>query len=349
MHRVKRQPSIFGTVDLADQVALEFNVPLDRLSEKFSFESATRRASDDQPLMYGRRAERIFEYVVASLGKADLITAEDGSAPLYSGSEVQAPDYFVSLKTGKKFFVEVKNTQPKNLHTAVNFGKAYLSRLKKYAELKGHPLLIAVYWNGLSTWTINKVEDFETKNETINLRFIDALQKNIAGDFGDRMIATVPPLTCRIYADANCPSSIENDSQAKFTINSFRFYTEQKEILNERERQIAFYLMFHSSWTEDTPVATMDGDRVKYIEINARQSCARSTEQEFEFLGSLGGMVSNYYKWLTTADEKIIRLTPQLTPSQLAPGFDDAYQGEVLRIWQFELQPSYEPLHRQSK
>ena len=43
MKRVKRQPSRFGAVDLADQVGRELNLPLDRLSEKFSFEAATKK------------------------------------------------------------------------------------------------------------------------------------------------------------------------------------------------------------------------------------------------------------------------------------------------------------------
>mgnify|MGYP002041401482 CR=1 FL=1 len=346
MQRVKRQPSKFGPVDLADQVGREFNLPLDRLSEQFSFEAATKLARENRSLMYGRRTERMFEYVVASLGKADLITAEDAAAPLYAGVEVQAPDYFVSLKTGQKFFVEIKNTEPKAIHTPVTFGNAYLSRLKHYAKLKGHPLLIAVYWNGLRTWTINRVEDFETKNGTIILRFVDAYQRSIASDFGDRMVAAIPPLVCRIHADSDRPSLIRENDQASFTISALSFYIENKEILNEREQQIAFYLMFHSTWKDEMPVATMDGERVKYVEIAARQSGDKSVEQAFESLGTLAGMISSYYKWLTTAGDEVVRLTPQLEPAELAPGFDDAYRGEVLRLWQFQIEPNYQPLIR---
>jgi hypothetical protein len=346
MKRVKRQPSRFGAVDLADQVGREFNLPLDRLSEKFSFEAATKLARENRSLMYGRRAERMFEYVVASLGKADLITAEDAAAPLYAGVEVQAPDYFVSLKTGQKFFVEVKNTEPKTIHTPVTFGNAYLSRLKHYAKRKGHPLLIAVYWNDLRIWTINKVEDFETKNGTIILRFLEAYQRSIAGDFGDRIVATIPPLVCRIHADPDRPSSIRENDQASFTISALSFYIEHKEILNERERQIAFYLMFHSTWEDEMPIATMDRERVEYVEIAARQAGEKSLDQAFESLGTLAGMISSYYKWLTTTDDEVVRLTPQLEPAELAPGFDDAYRGEVLRLWQFQIEPNYEPLIR---
>lgn len=347
MQRVKREPSRLGVVDFADQVGLEFNLPLDRLSEKFSFDEAAKKAMEDSRLMYGRRAERMFEYVVASLGNADLVTAEDATALLYSGAEVQAPDYFVSLKSGEKYFVEVKNARPKTIHTPVTFSRSYLTRLKHYSNRKGHPLLIAVYWDNLNTWTINKVEDFETKNGTINLRFVDALQRSIAGTFGDRMIAAVPPLICRIHADPKRPSSIQEDKQASFTISALSFYTEHQEILNEREKQIAFYLMFHSSWKDDIPTAKMNGDRVEYVEVIAEQTGDRDPAQEFESLGTLAGMISSYYKWLTTADDEIVRLTPQLGPGELAPGLDGTYHGEFLRLWQFEIRPNYDSLIKQ--
>lgn len=346
MKRVKRQPSRFGAVDLADELAREFNLPLDRLGEVFSFEDATNEARKNPSLMYGRRAERMFEYVVASLGQADLITPEDSAAALYAGVEVQAPDYFVSLKSGEKYFVEVKNTQLKDFHTPVTFGSAYLSRLKSYAKLKGHPLLIAVYWNGLRHWTINRVEDFESPKGTINLRFVDAMQKSIAGGFGDRTVGAVPPLVCRIHADPNRPSVLREKNHADFTIGGLSFFSEGKEILNEKERQIAFYLMFHSDWVEGEPVAKMKGERIEYVEIEFRQENDKYPDQEFEMLGTLAGMITNYYKWLTTANNEIVRLTPHLDPSDLAPALDDEYRGEVLRLWQLELKPNYEPLIR---
>jgi len=346
MKRVKRQPSRFGAVDLADELVREFNLPLDRLGEVFSFEDATKEARKNPTLMYGRRVERMFEYVVASLDQADLITPEDSAAALYSGVEVQAPDYFVSLKSGEKYFVEVKNTQPKDFHTPVTFGAAYLSRLKNYAKLKGHPLLIAVYWNGLRHWTINRVEDFESPKGTINLRFVEALQKSISGDFGDRTVGAVPPLVCRIHADPNRPSVLREEKQADFTIGALSFFSEGKEILNEKERQIAFYFMFHSDWVEKKPVATMSGERIEYVDIEFHQEGEKYPDQEFEMLGSLAGMVTNYYKWLTTANDEIVRLTPHLDPSDLAPALNDEYRGDVLRIWQFELKPNYDPLRR---
>lgn len=345
MKRVTRQPTRFGALDLAADIGREFNLPLNRISEVFSFNEATKLGTEDMRLLIGRRAEKMFEYMVASLGQAELIVPEDTTAPLYSGDDVQAPDYFVALKTGGRYFVEVKHARTETFNQPVTFSKNYLARLKRYAYLKGHSLTIAVYWQSLSQWTINKIEDLETPRGTINLRFPDALQKNIAGTFGDRLIGVVPPLVCRIHAKPECPSSISPDGVANFIIGAISFYSEGREILCNLERQVAFYLIFHSTWEEHGPIANMDGDRVDFIEFFS-QPLGRNEAQEFEIIGSTAGMVSRHFEWLTTADERIVRLTPQLTPSEMAPAFDDSYRGEILRMWLFQIEPNYETLIR---
>ncbi|MEO3714130.1 hypothetical protein [Roseateles flavus] len=345
MKRVSRQPTRLGAIDFAAEIGHELNLPLDRIGEQFSFDAATKLGLKDMRMLIGRRAERMFEYVVASLGHAELIQQEDAAAPLYAGAEVQAPDYFVALKSGERYFVEVKHTCADPARAPVSFSKNYLARLKRYAHLKGHSLTIAVYWRAVNQWTVNKVEDFETANGTINLRFPDALKMSIAGDFGDRMIGVVPPLICRLHAMPDYPSTIDQNGVANFLIGAINFFCEGQEILSDLEKQVAFYLIFHSRWDPVDPVATMDRDRVDYIDLIA-QPPERNEEQEFELIGSTAGMVSRHFEWLTTADERIVRLTPQLTPAQMAPAFDESYRGQVLRMWQFELRPNPEPLIR---
>lgn len=343
--RITRQPTRLGAIDLAAEIGQELNLPLDRISEVFSFDEATKLGISDIRLLIGRRAEKMFEYVVASLGQAELIHQEDAAAPLYDGADVQAPDYFIALKTGERYFVEVKHAHKETFNQPVTFSKKYLARLKRYAHIKGHPLTIAVYWGALGQWTINKVDDFETLNGTINLRFPDAMQRSIAGAFGDRMIGVIPPLVCRIHANPDYPSTINEHGLANFIIAGLSFYSEEREILNDLERQVAFYLVLHSRWGVHAPVATMDGDRVDFIDLVA-QPPERNDEHEFEIIGSTAGMVSRYFEWLTTADAGIVRLTPQLTPDEMAPTFDDSYKGEFLRMWLFHVQPNCEPLIR---
>jgi len=71
--RAPRQPTRLGAFELAAEIGHELNVPLDRIGDFFSFDEATKHSLDDMRLLIGRRAEKMFEYVVASLGQAEFI------------------------------------------------------------------------------------------------------------------------------------------------------------------------------------------------------------------------------------------------------------------------------------
>ena len=64
-------------------------------------------------------------------------------------------------------------------------------------------------------------------------------------------------------------------------------------------------------------------------------------EQPMCSLGTLAGMISNYYNWLTVAeDRKIVRLTPNAQPGSLASGLEDGFRGTVLKLWIFSIEPN---------
>ncbi|MBD9534198.1 hypothetical protein IB233_21470 [Comamonas sp. CMM01] len=347
MKRVSRQPTKIGAIDLAAEIGQELNIPLSQIAENFSFNTATRQGLEDIRLLAGRRAEKMFEYVIASLGKAELINQEDSSAPLYSGDQIQAPDFFVALKNGERYFVEVKHTYNSSFNNPIPFSKNYLSRLKRYASIRNSPLCIAVYWKAYNYWTINKVEDFETAKGTINLRFGEACIKCISGSFGNRMIGAVPPLVCRFYAQTDKASTLNSDGIANFTIGDIKLFSEGKEIVNDIEKQIAFYLIFNSKWEASDPVAYMDGNRIDYAEITSKPHMDESVqgvknEQEFRIIGTTAGMISNLYENLTTDNDEITRIIPHWTPDEMNPGIDESYKGEDLRLWQFQFVPNYD-------
>ena len=68
MKRTPRSTSTLGAIDLADALTHQLRVPLDQLAARFSFDEATGLAKGNSRLMHGKRAENMFEYVVASLG-----------------------------------------------------------------------------------------------------------------------------------------------------------------------------------------------------------------------------------------------------------------------------------------
>ncbi|WP_027802735.1 hypothetical protein [Paraburkholderia dilworthii] len=118
----------------------------------------------------------------------------------------------------------------------------------------------------------------------------------------------MPPFVGRVHADPGHPGLLRDDNQAIFTISALSFFSEGHEIAQEKDKQIAFYLMLHSDWQAGTAVATMNVQRIKYVEIEASQANDKHSSQEFEALGILAGTISGYYKWLTAANDEIVRL-----------------------------------------
>jgi hypothetical protein len=341
MQRVPRKASIFGAVDLADALASELRVPLSQLAKRFSFDEATEAARSNARLMHGKRTENMFEYVVASLGKADLITKEDMGTATSASGDVQAPDYFVALRDGSRFLVEVKNRHLKDFQTPVVLNQAYLARLRRYAELKGYPLLIAIYWSNLRQWTINKASDITGPGGSISVTFADALRQNMASVFGDRMLMAKPPLICRLWADTNKPRTIDFEGIVNFTIKEFTFHMDGQVIVDERERELAMYFMFHSSWAEHRCEPFMTGDLLDYIEFeSAPTEGTEAPEQPMQSLGTLAGMIANYYNWLTVSEQReILRLTPDVQPGRMGSGLEEDFKGSVLKLWVFSSEP----------
>ena len=329
-------------MDLADAVAGELRIPLNELASRFSFDEATEAARKNLRLMHGKRTENMFEYVVGSLGQAVLITREDAGPAASSAGDVQAPDYFVALNDGSRFLVEVKNRQLKDFQTPVILNSAYLGRLERYAALKGHPLLIAVYWPNVGQWTINRASDIVGPGSSIHLVFQEAFQKNIAAIFGDRMLMAVPPLSCRLWADPQKPRSIDAEGNVIFTIGDVTFHLGDVEILEERERRLAFYFMFHSRWGERRCEAKMSGAALEYVEIESGPDDDHMIpDQDMQSLGTLSGMIANYYNWLTVSrDREIVRLTPSLGLGDMGTGLDDSYRGKVLKLGIMTIQPN---------
>jgi hypothetical protein len=342
MKRLPRSASTLGAVDFADALTRELRIKLDELPGRFSFDAATEAAQQNQRLMYGRRTENMFEYVVASLGRAVLITREDSGDVTSTDGDVQAPDYFVALKDGSRCLVEVKNRRLKDFQTPVILNHAYLSRLNRYAALKGYPLMIAVYWSNLRQWTINKASEIVGANGSISLSFVDAMRLNQAAAFGDRLIMAIPPLRCRFWADPLKPRTVADDGLVNFTIGKVTFHTSDAEILDAKERELALYFMFHSSWAERACTASTKDGVLEYVEFESGPEDDETTpEQPMCSLGTLAGMISNYYNWLTVAeDRKLVRLTPNAQPGSLASGLEDGFRGTVLKLWIFSIEPN---------
>ncbi|KFX63568.1 hypothetical protein KBK24_0117755 [Burkholderia sp. K24] len=101
--------------------------------------------------------------------------------------------------------------------------------------------------------------------------------------------------------------------------------------------------MLHSRWTETKAEPVLNHGQLEYIEY---ESVARddTPEHDFQHLGTLSGMVSSYYNYLTVSEDgQVARLTPSIGPAALRLGLREGFYGDVLKLWMFEVWPRSKP------
>jgi len=65
-------------------------------------------------------------------------------------------------------------------------------------------------------------------------------------------------------------------------------------------------------------------------------------EQTFEMIGNMSGMISRRFNSMTSNEGSIGRISPQTNISDLGIQIPNDYQGEVLHLSRFIVQPSIE-------
>lgn len=340
MKSPKRDPEKFVPLELADALATKHKISLDEVGKFFSLGDYLGRAKADGRLLYGRRVEKMFKYVVSSLGQAKFLESTDSGDVMFDGEPVQAPDYFLRLHSGEAFYVEVKNCRMKSLQSRVPLKADYVQRLQRYCANHGHPLLLAIYWAGLGQWTLNRIEDMLGAAAGVSVTFQAAMERNLSAKLGDRLLGTISPLSCTVYTDPEKERSVK-DGIASFTIKAVEFRANGKLITDDHEKALANYLMLYSRWRKADENVVVAGDVVERIDFELRPAPEQvpDSEQPFVMLGTLAGMVSAAFDAATVEQGRVMRLTPLIEPAQLGCTVDDGYRGDVLQLWILIMRP----------
>ena len=107
---------------------------------------------ENKILLYGKKTELLFYYIVKSLNNINFIKQED-SGLYFFDEDLGVPDYHIVTKNDEKFFVEVKNTN-KSINKKYCMDSKYLDKMKRYCEYLNEKLYIAIYWRKLNLWTL---------------------------------------------------------------------------------------------------------------------------------------------------------------------------------------------------
>lgn len=337
-----RQP--FDILDQLGRFGSERNISLRDPTAPAAFADHVSQAVDcalaDPILLHGQRTEAMFKALLVSLDQFMLLTRED-SGRLFPQDRYTAPDFRVVLNDGRQWLIEVKK-----VYVAEPFGQVrtllkpdYHAKLEAYADATGGELKLAVYWARWSIWTLVSPEKLVGEDGNLTLDMMTAMKANEMAELGDMSIGTRAPLRLRLNADPERTSGISGDGMVTVTIGGSQLFCEDREVVDEIEREIAFTLMQHGQWTEEGPIPVIEGDCLHALEFSWVPE--EPSDQGFDFVGSLSRIFASYYAAHTLQEDEVVQLRAPLRPGWFAPLIHADRKSGALPLWRFKLQPSY--------
>ena len=338
------EPKPFELLEELGKFSLESGVPLNhpQAVPKFATfaEDVLSKSLANPALLHGKRTEAMFEAMLVSLGGYSLLKSED-SGRVYPKEDFQAPDFRAVLPDGTQWLIEVKNVyihdpmgQKKRLMT-----RAYRQKLENYASATGGQLKLAVYWARWGIWTLVSPERSLDGEGNLTLDLKTGLVMNELGQLGDRTIGTRPPIRFRLESVQNSTNQMTPDGLFKFTISNARIYSDEDEILDPTEKQIAWMFMLYGNWKEvDGPQSFMEGGQLTAVEFQWEPEARLNAG--FEVIGTLSSMFSRYYAEQTLENRKVMQFHAPSRPGWFEPLVMPNYEKKALPLWMFNLQPA---------
>jgi hypothetical protein len=334
-------PSPDGQRLLSDRHAESVSAISDALSE--SLGNISR--------LQGWQTQYAFEAVVVALDSVRLIKTEDSGLFYFDDAdgELQPPDYRVVLRDGTQLLIEVKNVAPGCLEAKVRAKD--MAAARTYSQATGGRLLYAHFWSSMGMWTLVDPSVFNLVGSRQRLSFVDAVKANeMQSLLGDGMLASEPPLTFSVMMDREKEKLAGGDWRA-LTIGGVELLSAGRVITDPYEQRLAWFLVWHGGWDENTETHVDDEGRVERIDFIYRPETDEDgerqiAEQGFAFFGPLSKMYTFRFLQSITTDAGDIRaLREEPEPALLAQLVPEDYwarEDHVLRIWRFRQIPTKE-------
>jgi hypothetical protein len=178
----------------------------------------------------GLSAENEFAAIASWLGRCSLLTHPD--EVLHTDGTYGVPDFLIVVHRGAEkiaFLVEVKTKEEDRLV----WSKKYRTKMRKFADLLGMPLLVA--WRRHGLWLLNDAALFEKREKAYHLTFDAALKSNLMGMlFGNVWIKLKEgfrmELKMEILDSIDEQSGVVPEGAYRCIIREAAFYTTKGEV-----------------------------------------------------------------------------------------------------------------------
>lgn len=298
--------------------------------------------------LHGLRVEALFRAMLVALGGFTLLTDVDGGEPYFddAGGPVKLPDFSIVDRDGRQLLVEVKSASPSDPFGVHAISKTEMLGLRRYGELMKAPVAVAHYWRGWNLWTLVPLNKLTPKGKKYAIDIKDALVCNELSRFGDRWIATRPPLTLTLHVEEGSDQPAASD-QVIVTITGVEISAAGVVLEDDQEANIAWFLMLYGTWPDEEHELKMQDGKARAIElsVNPEPEKLEQVEREgFTSIGILSSMYSSMYNQLTLTPEGNVReLQHEPNPAQLAELIPADYwdrKDRALPIWAFHVEPT---------
>jgi hypothetical protein len=326
-------------VGLHDQARLDEFVERVKRGVSGSLEKESR--------LRGLRVEALFRAMLVALGGFTLLTDIDGGEPYFddAGGPVKLPDFSIVDRDGQQLLVEVKSASPSDPFGSHAIRKTEMLGLQRYGELMKAPVAVAHYWRGWNLWTLVPLDKLTPKGKKYAIDVKDALVYNELSRFGDRWIATRPPLTLIVHVEEGSGQPTASD-QVIVKITGVEISAAGVVLKEDQEANIAWFLMLYGTWPDEEPQMKMEDGKPRAIELSVNPTPEKLEQVEregFTSIGILSSMYSSMYNQLTlTPDGEVRELQHEPDPEQLAALIPADYwdrKDRALPLWGFQVKP----------
>lgn len=337
---MKRNPLKFDSLELFTSISREKKLSFSNADDITNFTHEVNKALENQitsNLVFGKRIEKMFSYVIASLGKCKLIKSED-RGDIFTDEDVAIPDYRIVLDNNDQFLVEVKSFYQKKINSKYRISIKEFDKYKAYSSLVNQKLYFAIFWTKCGIWTVVDCDKFTKYNNSMTISLDIAILNNNMYQFGDYMIGTIPPLTMRIYSDKNSDRSIK-DNHFSLTIDAVKFYCNEILVSDKEEQNIMYNLILFGKWHENFTLHYEDNTKkVDYIEFKYEPEDYEE-KQGFAIVGNASEIISNQYIYSTSNNEgKISKIVPFGFSNKFGIHIKQPYIKKDLPLWIFYIQ-----------
>lgn len=300
----------------------------------------------------GLRAEALFMAVVAGIGKVQLIKEEDSGEVYYAGDEVQAPDFRIVTANSSQLLVEVKVHQlGGSLRSHYRLSDRCVRSLKRYSVLTGCELRIAIFWEELRTWTLNRLESFVpgvSCAKKWSISFPRALATSEMGSLGDAAVATLAPMRFRVELDPDKSESVPEGKDGAFTVvvSAVRLLS-QDRILSGIAAQIALKLIWYGKWTEGHREPHYENGRLIWVDhliVPPEWDDSEVSGGQPVMVGALSEMITSAYMAGANGTIHTTAKGEVLLPGYMGKFIPDNFASLNLDIplYLFEMRPNFE-------